>query len=248
MEKNREERKEERVAFITGASRGIGYAIAKRVAPLCSHLILAARTKGGAVSAAESLRNESGCEAYALWGDLARARAFSNKAADLASSTVKRVDLLVLNAGYYVEGAFSQIADADFERNMAVNCHACHYIVSSLLPFLKRSAKARIVIIGSAAAYGPSPLRLLPTYGMAKWGLRGYAVNLRQELMREKIGVTFIAPGGTLTDMWEGEDVPEGRLLEADDIARLVESLLFLSPQAVVEEIVIRPMLGDIYE
>jgi short-subunit dehydrogenase len=243
-----EEKKEERVAFITGGSRGIGYAIARHVAPMFPRMILAARTKGHALSAAKKLKRESGCEVEALWGDLARGRAFADKASRLVGATTNRIDLLVLNAGYYVEGTLSTVSDADFERNMAVNCHSSQYIVSALLPFLKRSAKGRIIIIGSAAAYGPTPLKTLPTYGVAKWALRGYATNLRQELMPDKIGVTFIAPGGTLTDMWEGEEVPPARLLEADDIGKLVASIMSLSPQAVVEELVVRPMGGDIYE
>ncbi len=240
--------KEQRVALITGASRGIGYAIAKQVAPMFPHLIIAAKTKANVMSAAKELRKESGCEVDVLWGDISKGRLFADKAKKLVSSTVDRIDLLVLNAGYYVEGTLAEIVDVDFERNMAVNCHSSHYLVSALLPFLKKSAQARIVIIGSAAAYGACPFKILPTYGIAKWGLRGYALNLRQELMSENIGVTFIAPGGTLTDMWEGENLPENRLLEAEDIAKLVASIMTLSPQAVVEELIVRPMLGDIYE
>jgi len=181
-----------------------------------------------------------------MWGDLINGRSFANSAKQLVASTTKRVDLLVLNAGYYVEGALNEIQDSDFERNMLVNCHSTHYIVSALLPFMKESQKGRIVIIGSTAAYEAYPL--VPTYGIAKWGLRGYAINLRKELMPQDIGVTFISPGGTLTDMWAGEDLPEDRLLEPEDIGKLVAATMTLSHQAVVEELIVRPMLGDIHE
>jgi short-subunit dehydrogenase len=233
-------------AFITGASRGIGKAIAQSIAPMCSHLFVAAKSEGSATTAAKAIRDEAGCEVHHMWGDLVNGRAFGNRARDLVASVTDHLDVLVLNAGYYVEGTLSSIADEDFERNMLVNCHSAHYVVSSLLPLIRQSASGRIVIIGSTAGYEPYPL--VPTYGIAKWGLRGYALNLRKELMSDNIGVTFISPGGTLTDMWAGSDIEPGRLLEPSDIGKLVAATLSLSGQAVVEELIVRPMLGDIHE
>lgn len=234
------------VAFITGASRGIGYAIARCVAPMCSHLLIASRTKANITAAAKRLKTETGCEVHPMWGDLAKGRSFADTARHLVTTTTKRLDLLVLDAGYYVEGSLADITDADFERNMLVNCHSAHYVVSALLTFLKKSPAGKIVLIGSTAAYEAYPL--VPTYGIAKWCLRGYAINLRKELMEQNVGVTFISPGGTLTDMWAGVKLPENRLLEADDIGKLVAATMTLSRQAVVEELIVRPMLGDIHE
>lgn len=239
------ENKRDSVAFITGASRGIGYAIARRIAPVCSHLFVASKRRKNIIAAAQKLREETEGRIHPLWGDLVQGKAYADSAKRLVEATTKRVDILVLNAAYYVEGALADIAAVDFERNMLINCHSAHYIVSALLPFLMKSPAGKIVIIGSAAAYEASPI---PTYGIAKWGLRGYAVNLRKELMAKNIGVTFLSPGGTLTDMWEDDHVPAGRLLEPDDIGKLVATLMTLSPQAVVEELIVRPMLGDIYE
>ena len=66
--------------------------------------------------------------------------------------------------------------------------------------------------------------------------------------MKENIGVTFISPGGTKTDMWEGVDLPENRLLAPSDIGKIVALIPKLSSQAVIDELIIRPMLGDIHE
>lgn len=234
------------IAFVTGASRGIGYAIARSIAPMCSHLLITSRNEGGILAAAARLSEEATCSIHSMWGDLAQCRAFADSARQLVAETTNRLDLLVLNAGYYVEGSFTDIADSDFERNMLVNCHSAHYVVSALLPFMENSAIGRIILIGSTAAYEPYPL--VPTYGVAKWALRGYAINLRRELAVRNIGVTLISPGGTLTDMWAGEEIPKNRLLEPDDIGKLVAATMTLSRQAVVEELVVRPMLGDIHE
>jgi short-subunit dehydrogenase len=234
------------VAFVTGASRGIGFQIAQHVAPLCSDLVIASRTQASISVAAEQLLKKHECKVHALWGDLSGGRVVADAMSSKLEGVISRLDLLVLNAGYFVEGSFASIADDDFAQNFQVNALSSHYLVTSLLPLLRKSSRARIVIIGSTAAYEPYPL--VPTYGFAKWALRGYAINLRRELMAENIGVSFIAPGGTLTDMWKGEDLPEGRLLDPADIAKLVTAMLSLSPQAVVEELIVRPMLGDIHE
>lgn len=234
------------VGCITGASRGIGYQIARHLAPHCGKMLLAAKTERNISKAARRLTKESECQFHAFWGDLADGRKTADALKQRLASFTEKLDILVLDAGYYVEGSLAEIGDEDFERNMRVNCMSSHYIVSALLPLLRKSNRARIVIIGSTAAYEPYPL--VPTYGIAKWALRGLAVNLRKELMSENIGVTFISPGGTLTDMWADVELPKARLLEPSDIAKLIAATLTLSPQAVVEEIIVRPMLGDMHE
>ena len=137
-------------------------------------------------------------------------------------------------------------SDEQFDTTLNVNFMSIHHIVKLFIEHLKTVKSSKIIIIGSTAAYEPYPLGAI--YGVAKWALRGYAVNLRKELMKDYIGVTFISPGGTLTDLWEGEPLPENRLLEPSDIGKLVVAMLSLSNQAVVEEIIVKPMLGDIHE
>ena len=83
-------------------------------------------------------------------------------------------------------------------------------------------------------------------YSFSKHALLGFTKNLRQELMAEGIKVTAIIPGAVYTDSWKGSGVPEERIMEADDIAKTVFAATQLSPQAVVDEIIIRPQLGDL--
>jgi len=235
-----------RIALVTGAARGIGYAIVKAVATNYTHLVVASKRKPSIMKAARRLRNETDCEVIPMWGDLEDPQAVAKIARESVEKVAGKLDLLVLNAGYFIEGSLEEISVRDFERNMMVNCHSAHYLVSALLPLMSKSAGARIVIIGSTAAYEPYPL--VPTYGIAKWGLRGYAINLRKELMCKGIAVSFVSPGGTLTDMWAGIELPARRLLEPEDIGKMVAAIVGLSPQAVVEEVIVRPMLGDIHE
>lgn len=231
-----------KIALITGASRGIGRAVA------CE---LDARGWGILALSRDPTRLHVGTRGLSnvlaqIANDLGAGQSAVESVRKQVAASVEAIDLLVLNAGIFIEGPLSEVDADEFRRNMAVNLEANVFLVKELLPMLRRGSSPRIVIIGSTAAYEAYPL--VPTYGVAKWALRGFALNLRRELMTERIGVTFLSPGGTLTDMWAGEDLPPGRLLDPKDIALLVACLAELSEQAVVEELVVRPMLGDIHE
>ena len=232
--------------LITGGSRGIGLAIARAIAPISSKLLITAKHSEKLDRAKDLLGKSHSTKIVSLAVDHSQSVSAATRTGQWARRNTSDIDLLVLNAGYYVEGALSEIKSTDFEENLRVNFTVNHYLVHELLPLVKESRLRRIVIVGSTAAYEPYPL--VPTYGVAKWALRGYAANLRRELMADNVGVTFISPGGTLTDMWEGEHIAANRLLDPADVAKLVVALTTLSPQAVVEELICRPMLGDIHE
>jgi NAD(P)-dependent dehydrogenase (short-subunit alcohol dehydrogenase family) len=157
-----------------------------------------------------------------------------------------RLDLLVLNAGNYTDGDLASIPIDDYLRDLNLNLSSELVVVQHVLPLLRRGTQPRIVIVGSTAAY--DSYSLVPTYGITKWGLRGLSINLREELRPDRIGVTFLSPGGTLTDMWANDPVPEGRLIDPSDVAVLLHSTLQLGEQAVVEELIVRPIEGDIQD
>ena len=233
-------------AFVTGGSRGIGHAISKRISQKCESLFITSSNEKTLKAGLDKLKIGFNGNLYGEFADHNHSEAAAIKYKNWVAANTDKLDLLVLNAGMFIEGDLCSIDNDSFILNMEVNFMVNHYIIKELIPFLKKSDCAKIILIGSTAAYEAYPL--VPTYGAAKWALRGYAINLRKELMQENIAVTFISPGGTLTDMWEGEELPKNRLLEPDDIAKVVDSILTLSKQAVIEELIIRPMLGDIHE
>lgn len=143
--------------------------------------------------------------------------------------------------GYLFEGKLYSISNEEFENSIQTSFLFNYYFIKGISELMQTSKFGRIIIIGSTAAYEAYSV---PSYSVAKWALRGLAINLRQELSENNIGVTFISPGPVLTDMWEGGDVPDGRILVPDDIAKVVCNTLELSPQAVIEELIIQPMKG----
>jgi len=84
------------------------------------------------------------------------------------------------------------------------------------------------------------------SYSISKFALLGFSKVLREELKDKNIKVTSIMPGATWSASWAGVDLPESRLMQATDIAKIVWSALEMSPSAVIEDIVIRPQLGDL--
>ena len=232
--------------LVTGASRGIGHSIAKRVASRCSNLLITSHKESTLLSGIDKLRKEFNGNIFGFYFDQSRVDESAQQLADWAKSKVDYLDAVILSAGIFIEGALCDMDYNSFQRNMDTNFTFNYLAVNSLLGLLKKAQNPpRIILIGSTAAYGAYSV---PTYGVAKWALRGYSINLREELRAHKIGVTFVSPGPTLTDMWAGESVPPNRILEPDDIAKVVDGLFDLSEQAVIEEIIIRPVLGDIDE
>ena len=228
--------------LITGATRGIGRAVATRLAAASSKMLLVARNEALLEDTRSELQSHSArLQVHTCSADLGQADAIekiSKRAADEAFNP----DVLILNAGLFVGGDLGNSPSTALRLALEVNLVANYELVQAFLPALKRSERPRIVLIGSTAAL--EPFGGGPIYSVAKWGLRGYARNLRDELMSDGIGVTHVVPGNTLTAAWDGIDVPADRLLRAEDIAEMVHATLSLSPQAVVDEVIVRPMLG----
>jgi short-subunit dehydrogenase len=234
--------------MVTGGTRGIGRAIVEELADSCTDLTVLARSGSGLDALGDELSSRFPslrytpicCDASDLT-DLGSALSVW-----IASAHEDALDLLVLNAGNYTDGDLASIPIDDYIRDLNLNLNSELVVVQRVLPLLRRGTQPRIVIVGSTAAY--DSYSLVPSYGISKWGLRGFSINLREELRPDRIGVTFLSPGGTLTDMWADDHVPEGRLIDAKDVAVLLRSTLQLSEQAVVEELIVRPIEGDIHD
>jgi short-subunit dehydrogenase len=154
------------------------------------------------------------------------------------------VDVLVNNAGQFIYGSLYEEAEGVLEQLIAVNLYSAYHLTRALLPAMmarKAGHIFNICSIASLKAYHHGG-----AYGISKYALAGFSANLREEMKEHGIKVTAVYPGAAYTDSWAGSGVDPHRIMEAADIARMVVAAAGLSPQATVEEIVLRPQLGDL--
>jgi short-subunit dehydrogenase len=144
----------------------------------------------------------------------------------------------------YLPGDLADEPDGLLEMMIGINLYSAYRLTRRVLPAMQQRRAGHIFNICSVAS-----LRAYPSggsYSISKYALLGFSENLREELKPFNIKVTAVCPGATYTPSWEGSDVEPGRIMEAKDIATLVWSAWSLSPQANVEQIVVRPIKGDL--
>lgn len=230
-------------AVVTGASRGIGKSIARIFALHGYNLLLTSQSKDKLLQTVEELKKDFPditIDAQALdLGVKEKAILFAEWVANKADT----VDVLVNNAGTFLPGNVSDEADGTLEKIMAVNVYSAYHITRALLPKMKAQKRGHIFNICSIAGLQAYPNG--GSYSISKAALHSFSKNLRQELMPHGIKVTAVIPGAVYTDSW-APFVEADRIMEVEDIAQMVFAAAKLSPQAVVEDIILRPQLGDL--
>lgn len=230
--------------FITGATRGIGRAIALRFAAAGFRLALVART----ATDLEALQQEI----TALWPerellvfptDVGDATAVSKLAGRLRRHWTQ-LDVLVNNAGLFVQDKLLTEPEINLDRSLQVNLYGPYRLCRALLPLMLPHQQGLIINVSSVAARKAYPNS--GSYTISKHAQLGLSRALRLELQDQGIRVTAILPGSTWTSSWEGEAVSPERLMAAEDVATAAFAAWELGPRAVMEEVVLRPQLGDL--
>jgi len=229
--------------IITGGSRGMGKAMAFEFAATASHIILCARN----LESLEGTKNEilqkfPSCIVDVFAADLS----IKMEVEGFADFCLNKftADILVNNAGTYTPGNSMDTSDEDFNKMMNLNFYSAYYLTKKLLPAMMKQKRGHIFNICSIAAdraYDGGG-----TYSISKFALNGFSQNLRHEMKPHGIKVTAVFPGAVLTDSWGDFDNSNHRIMEASDISKMIFAASTLSTQAVVEEITIRPQLGDL--
>jgi short-subunit dehydrogenase len=230
--------------LITGASRGLGRAIAERFAAGGYDLVLCSRNEEALTrTAGELKRDYPAADILARAFDLGKAeqaKGFGQWVLGLGIS----IDILVNNAGQFIPGSVHDEEEGALEKMIEVNLYSAYHLTRMLLPGMMKRKKGHIFNICSIASLQAYPNG--GAYSISKFALAGFSKNLREEMKPHGIKVTSVYPGAVYTDSWAGSDVDPRRIMEARDIADMVYAAAGLSQQATVEEIVIRPQLGDL--
>jgi short-subunit dehydrogenase len=228
---------------VTGASKGIGRAVAEAFAAEGASLFLCARNEVALYNTVAVLQTQyphAAIKAKAF--DLSikeHCIAFGNWVNDNTT-----VDILVNNAGSFVPGSVHNEEDGVLEQMIAVNVSSAYHVTRTVLPKMM-AAKAGYIFnlcsIASLKAYSNGG-----SYSISKFAMLGFSKNLREELKAYNIKVCAIMPGAILTDSWGDYDNSKHRIMEAGDVAEIIITATKLSPAAVIEDIVLRPQLGDL--
>ena len=232
------------LAVVTGATKGIGWEISKGLVARGYDLALCARNEELLQTRVAELRTIS--ENVSIYG---RSVDVSHKSELQAfgmeiQNRWERLDVLVNNAGVFLPGAIHEESDGTLEKQIETNLYSAYHLTRKLLSMMLPFGQGLIVNMCSIASIMAYPNG--GSYSISKFALLGFSKVLREELKTKGIKVTSVLPGATWSDSWSGATFPYERLMETQDIAKAVLSLLDLSDSAVVEEIIIRPQLGDL--
>ncbi len=228
---------------ITGASKGIGFAIAEIFASNGHHVYLNSKTAADLEKAAQQLKTKFPNSVIDFMA------ADLSKEAEVMAFTkwclsITTPDILVNNAGYFLPGNIQTAPEGQLAEQLNVNLFSAYHTTRALLPVMIQKASGHIFNICSIASL--QAYENGGSYSISKYALHGFSSNLRLELKDKGIKVTAVFPGAVFTNSWAGSGVDPKRIMEANDIAKMIYAASQLSAQAVVEDIVMRPLLGDL--
>lgn len=231
-------------AIITGATQGIGKAIAEKMLQQGCDIAVCARTASDLASLkAEWSHQYPERIIIVATVDVAEKVALA-KFTTMAIQELGAIDILVNNAGIFMPGLLATEEDGLLEYMMQINLYSAYYITRAVLPNMQAHGAGHIFNISSVA--GLKAYQQGGSYSITKYALQGFSDNLREELKQCNIKVTCLSPGATYTRSWSGSGVSEERIMLPQDVADMVWAAYNLSPQANVEHIVLRPVKGDL--
>ncbi len=232
---------EEGSVIITGGSKGIGLSIAKMFAEKTTRpLVLIARNVPDLESAKQQCLKWGAEKVDTISVDLT-----SVEEVDKINFVTLNPAILINNAGVFLYRYLMDTSPEDFNRQYQLNTFTAYNLTRKVLPVLKEQDRALIVNICSQASlkgYGDSG-----AYTMSKHALLGYTRSLRRELsINQNIAVTALNLGQTYSTSWEDVDVDPEKLIDPEDVGRVIVSLSELSERSVAEEIILMPQGGEV--
>jgi 3-oxoacyl-[acyl-carrier protein] reductase len=226
------------VAVVTGAGRGIGAAIARKLAKLGATAVLCGRSQETLDSTARTILDTGG-KAEVIPCDVTVLHQLEYAAARV-ESTFGRLDILVNNAGV---GGFKDplhtLLPDDWDKILNTNLRGVYYTIRVFAPLMIRSYSGHIINISSLA--GKNALPNGAAYAASKWGLNGLTYSVAEELRGHNIRVSVVCPGSTETELSPHAGKDPNKMLQPEDIAHAVAMLVTQAPQSFVSEILLRP-------
>jgi short-subunit dehydrogenase len=228
---------------ITGGSKGIGKAMAEKFAAAKNNIFICSRNEKELAATTNEINKKYSDSVQYFSSDLSQKNEVLKFADWLLQKRIP-IDILINNAGLFVPGNVYNEPEGNLEKMMNINLFSAYHLTRALLPQMMKNKSGHIFNISSIAAL--KAYNNGGSYSISKYALMGFSKNLREELKLFHIKVTTVYSGAVYTSSWEGADISPQRIMEVEDIANMIYAASLLSPQACVEDIVIRPQLGDL--
>ncbi|MDR6809409.1 short-subunit dehydrogenase [Dyadobacter sp. BE34] len=232
------------LAVVTGGTKGIGRAAIEKFLAQGFDVITCARNESDLLALQQTF-SESFPQSKLtyLTADLS-VRADVDAFITFIHKHSAPVEVLINNTGVFIPGQVHNETEGTLEKTMETNLYSAYHLTRGILPGMMGQQKGHIFTICSTASIIAYPNG--GSYCISKFALYGMTKVLREEMKPHKVRVTAILPGATYTDSWKGTELPEDRFMDSGDVAESIWAAYALSPRAVVEEILIRPQLGDL--
>lgn len=228
--------------IVSGATKGIGKAIIYQFAKQGFNVAFCARNQADIINQHDDLISKfPNIKVLGVVADMSQ-KSEVEKFAQKALSEFGTIDVLVNNAGVFLPGELLNEEEGMLEKQIETNVYSAYHLTRAIASSMQKAG--HIFNVCSTASIKAYPNG--GSYCISKFALLGFSKVLREEMKPKNIKVTALLPGATLTASWEGVDLPKTRFMKADDLAETVWACYQLSPNSVVEEIIMRPQLGDI--
>lgn len=229
---------------ITGATKGIGRAIAEKFAENGFDLAVCSRNADDLDKMKADFKTKfPEVTLHTKICDVSDKQQVSHFA-EFCKQVFNNVDILVNNAGVFIPGSVTEEEEGNLDLMMNTNLYSAYNLTRALVGDMIEKKSGHVFNICSIASTMAYPNG--SSYSISKFALLGFSKVLRAELLEHNVRVTAILPGATYSASWEGFDIPQDRLSKASDVGDMVYSVFSLSKNTVVEEIVMRPQLGDL--
>ncbi len=233
-----------KTAVVSGGTKGIGRAIVEKLAYEEFDVFTCARSESDLRALKKEMENRyPDMTLHTLKADLSKKEEV-DAFADFVKENSDSLDMLVNNTGVFVPGEIVNEEEGNLEMMIETNLYSAYHLTRQLVPGMAEKKSGHVFNMCSVASITAYPNG--GSYCISKFALYGMSKVLREEMKPHGVRVTSILPGATYTASWEGADVPEERMMKASDVADALWSAYSLSESSVVEDLVIRPQLGDL--
>jgi short-subunit dehydrogenase len=232
------------LVVVTGGTKGIGKAIIERFLEGKCDVITCARNNKDLFSLQKEMNGQY-TESQLLYktADLSVREELSDFIAFIQSMN-RPVMALINNTGVFIPGQIHNESEGTLEKMIETNVYSAYHLTRGVIAGMMEQKQGHVFNICSTASI--TAYTNGGSYCISKFALLGMTKVLREEMKPYRVKVTAVIPGATYTDSWHGTDLPQERFMDAGDVAESIWAAYSLSPRSVIEEILIRPQLGDL--